>query len=325
MRFLQDRMYSLENVMSKPVLPFLCFLIVAASAITAQAKDVVVTVKPLHSLVQGVMGGTAKAQLLVKGAATPHSFALRPSQVRLVQNADILFYIDETFETFLGNLIASTPSGLTTVSVVEEAQLPLLDLRDGGAWEAEDHDDHKPHAHEGEHDHQGKNMHVWLDTDNARRIIAAIARKLSAVYPENKEIYDENARRLISRLDQLDIEITQKLVPAKDKPFIVLHDAYPYFEEKYDLNNVGSITLEPGMPASMGHLRDIRQKIGDLGAVCIFREPQFNDRLVRTAAEGSIARTGTLDPLGAGLQEGPDLYVELMQNLANDFIQCLVK
>jgi len=313
--------------MNKPVLCFLSLVFIAASAISADAKEIVITIKPLHSLVQGVMGETGEAKLLIEGATTPHGFALRPSHMNLLQASDAIFFIDEGFETFLETALSVAPAELQAIPVVETADLPLLDRREGGAWDSHEHEAHsekedQSHHPIDDHDHLDKNLHVWLDTDNARLIVTAVTRELSDLYPENKAAYEENAHVLFGRLDLLDAEIAQKLQAVKDMPFVVLHDAYPYFERKYGLNGVGTITIEPNSPASIKDLRDIRRKIEELGAVCIFREPQFNGRLVRTAAEGSAARTGTLDPIGADIPAGPDHYFLMMSALAENFVAC---
>lgn len=298
-----------------------------------ETTGVVVSIKPLHSLVQGVMGHTGTAELLVDSAATPHGFSLKPSQVRKLQNAQILFFVDELFETFLENAVSAAPAQLHTIGIIEEATLPLLDLREGGAWDSHTHEEHSDHGdknqthdhheHDGEHDHAGKNLHVWLDTNNARRIIAEVTRQLTALFPENSAVYSENAQKTQARLDVLDAKIAKTLAPVRSIPFIVLHDAYQYFEIQQGLTGVGSITVEPDEPPSINRLREIRQKLKVANAVCLFREPQFDDRLMITVAEGSSVKSGTLDPIGANLPAGADLYFDLLSNLANGLVDCL--
>ncbi len=309
--------------MKKLLLLVTAFLFLAPLAHAAEDTKVVATIKPLHSLVQAVMGDTGTAGLLVDGNASPHGFALKPSQIRMTQNADLLFLIDLHFEQFLENVLESAPS-VDAISVVDEGDLTLLDMREGGAWE--DHGDHGHDSHKGHSDHSEHdevNLHVWLHTANARDMVQTITKALGSQYPENRSIYKANARALISKLEALESENRQKLSPFKDKAFIVLHDAYPYFEAENNLSAVGSITLEPDEPPSISRLQDIRQKIAETNTVCVFREPQFDDGLVQTAIEGSDARQGTMDPLGADFEPGPDLYFKLMASLTDSFVDCM--
>ncbi|MCR9212890.1 MAG: zinc ABC transporter substrate-binding protein [Proteobacteria bacterium] len=322
--------------MKKLLLLVTAFLFLTPLAHAAEDTKVVATIKPLHSLVQAVMGDTGTAGLLVDGNASPHGFALKPSQIRMTQNADILFLIDLHFEQFMENVLASAPS-VAAVSVVDEGNLTLLELREGGAWEDhgdhdhghgdkdhKEHSDHKGHSDHSDHaDHDEVDLHVWLNTANARDMVQTITKALGSQYPENRSVYKANARALIIKLEALETENQQKLSPYKDKAFIVLHDAYPYFEAENGLTAVGSITIEPDDPPSINRLKEIRQKITETNTVCVFREPQFDDRLVQTAIEGSDARQGTLDPIGANFEPGPDLYLKLMTSLADNFVDCM--
>lgn len=301
--------------------------LVPASALATETNAVVVTIKPLHSLVQGVMGETGKATLLISGTASPHGFSLKPSQVRGLQDAAVVFYIDGSFESFLKNALAALPERVRKVSLSHAEGVELLARREGGAWEEDDHGHEHGHSHahgnDDDHGTEADNLHIWLDPVNAIMITRAIAAELGRLYPENQPLYVQNAENQIARLENLDAELRTRLAPLHDKPYIVLHDAYPYFENRYGLQPVGSLTLEPDAPASAKKLKEIRLKIQETGAVCIFREPQFDDRLLQTAAEGLPVRLGTLDPLGATLDPGPDLYVELMNALAHNLTDCL--
>jgi zinc transport system substrate-binding protein len=311
--------------MKKMLLLVTVLLFLTPMAHAVENSKVVATIKPLHSLVQAVMGDTGSAGLLIDGSASPHGFALKPSQIRMIQNSDALFLIDLNFEQFLENALASAPS-VDAVSVVDEGELTLLELREGGAWEDHEdhghgHDSHKGHSDHSEHGEV--NLHVWLSTANARDIVQTVTKTLGGLYPENRSVYKSNALALISKLEALEAENRQKLSPLRDKPFIVLHDAYPYFEAENNLTAVGSITIDPDEPPSINRLQEIRQKITDTNTVCVFREPQFDDRLVQTVIEGSDARQGTLDPIGADFDPGPDLYFKLMTSLADGVVDCM--
>lgn len=166
-------------------------------------------------------------------------------------------------------------------------------------------------------------MHIWLDPHNARAMATAIAEALIEADPDNSGVYRANREILLRRLDQLDKEMTSELASVQDKPFIVFHDAYQYMEQHFGLNAVGSITVSPERQPGAQRLNEIREKIAELGAVCIFAEPQFEPRLVGVVAEGTQAKTGTLDPLGADLEYGPEMYFSLMRGNAEALRNCL--
>ena len=287
----------------------------------ANAKDIVVTIKPLHSLVTGVVGNTAKTHLMVSGNQSPHGFKFKPSQVKLLNNSAVVFYIGDTFETFMEKAFDNIPSNVVKVPVAEKARLKLLPYREGGAWEEDKHEGHD-HGHEGHHDEGGGDMHVWLDPDNAIKMIKAITRELSKVYPENRDIYKANARSYVQKITALDSELSAALSNSKEFPFIVFHDAYQYFEKHYGLNGVGSITFDPHDFPSPKRLKEIRGKLNEMSAACVFSEPQFSDRLVRTVIKGTSAKTALIDPLGSNIKAGPNLYFELLSEMAGSFKRC---
>ena len=287
----------------------------------ANAKDIVVTIKPLHSLVTGVVGNTAKTHLMVSGNQSPHGFKFKPSQVKLLNNSAVVFYIGDTFETFMEKAFDNIPSNVVKVPVAEKARLKLLPYREGGAWEEDKHEGHD-HGHEGHHDEGGGDMHVWLDPDNAIKMIKAITRELSKVYPENRDIYKANARSYVQKITALDSELSAALSNSKKFPFIVFHDAYQYFEKHYGLNGVGSITFDPHDFSSPKRLKEIRGKLNEMSAACVFSEPQFSDRVVRTVIKGTSAKTALIDPLGSNIKGGPNLYFELLSEMAGSFKRC---
>ena len=287
----------------------------------ADAKDIVVTIKPLHSLVTGVVGNTARTHLIVDGNQSPHGFKFKPSQIKLLNNAAVVFYIGDTLETFMEKAFNNMPSDVVKVPVAEKARLKLLPYRKGGAWEEDKHEGHD-HGHEGHHDEGGGDMHVWLDPDNAIKMIKAITRQLSKVYPENRDTYKANARSYVQKITALDAELSAALSNSKESPFIVFHDAYQYFEKHYGLNGVGSITFDPHDFPSPKRLKEIRSKLNATSAACVFSEPQFSDRLVRTVIKGTSAKTALIDPLGSNIKDGPNLYFELLSEMAGTFKRC---
>ena len=372
-------------------------LMIGWSGWAAEAPKVVTSIAPVHSLVAGVMEGVGEPGLLVRGGGSPHSYSLRPSDARALEQADVVFWIGEDLETFLSRPLNALAGDAEVVELAKVPGIRLLDSREGGAWEGHDHSahaeakhghddhahddhakadahddhahddhahddhahddhahddhahddhahddhakadahddhDHDKHAHaEHEHDdhaHEGhahghKDLHIWLDPQNAKRIVEAAVAELSEQDPAHAARYKSNGEAVLARLDALDKELASTMESIRELPFIVFHDAYHYFEDRYDLNAAGSITVSPERKPSAKRLSEIREKVADAGAVCVFSEPQFEPALVETVVEGTPARTGVLDPLGAEIEPGPDAYETLLRNLASSLQDCL--
>lgn len=296
--------------------------LVATTALPARAEapKVVVSIKPIHSLVASVMHGVGEPVLLVRGGASPHSYTMKPSDAKALSAADLVVWVGPELEGFLEKPLQANAPKATRLTLMDLKSLALLQAREGGAWEAHDHG-HEQHGHADEHEEL--NSHIWLDPADARAIVTATADALAAKDPADAEAYRTNADRTLQALDALDAELKATLAPVKDKPFVVFHDAYQYFEARYDLSAVGSITVSPDRRPSAKRLSAIRAKIAGLNAACVFSEPQFEPTLVRTVVEGTKAKTGVLDPEGADLPEGEALYPTLMRNLAASLRGCL--
>lgn len=327
-------------------LPALALPGFSGTAAAAEPPRAVASIKPIHSLLAGVMAGVGEPALLVQGHASPHSYSLKPSDAALLEQAQLVFWVGEPVETFLEHPLEALAGRAEVIELLETDGVTVLPSRGGGLWEPhededeahadEAHDDaqsdeaHAAEAHEGEehedeeHDHaHGLDGHIWLDPDNAKAIVARMAAALTALDPDHASQYAANAEQVRIRIDALDRELATWLAPIRDKPFIVFHDAYQYLEVHYGLQAVGSITLNPEQPPSADRLAQIHAKVAAAGAVCVFAEPQFSAGLVRTAMEGSAARTGKLDPEATDIAAGPDLYFVLMRNLARSLFACL--
>ncbi|MAN75606.1 MAG: zinc ABC transporter substrate-binding protein [Rhizobiales bacterium] len=304
------------------------------------APNVVATIKPLHSLVAGVMEGVGTPELLIEGAASPHGFSLCPSDAGKLESADLVFWIGENLETFLDGPLDTLSAGATKVEMMNIEGMNIRELREGGLFEVHSHDDEHEeheheehaedehvdeddHAHEDEHDHEHGDAHLWLDPQNARLMVAAIADALIAADPENAEAYNANGQALAARLDALQAEIDARLEPARGKPFFVFHDAYHAFEESFDIEASGSFTVNPEIAPGAGRMTELRAVVEQQGAACLFAEPQFSPQVIETIAEGTGARIGTLDPLGADIADGPELYFTLMNTMADNLLDCL--
>lgn len=313
------------------------------SATQASALEgVVASIRPVHSLVSAVMDGVGEPQLVVRGGGSPHAYSMRPSEAGMLEQAKVVFWVGPGLETFLEKPLETLAGGARLVALSQTPGLTLLDTRESGAFEAHAHDDgdhdHDGHAesdhdeaHGDEHEHEeahadgheSKNMHVWLDPENARQMVRQIAATLSEIDPENAAAYEANATALDARFDALIAETNETLAPVRGKPFVVFHDAYQYFEYRFDIPASGSITVSPEVQPGAQRLSEIHDKIAELDAACVFSEPQFEPKHVTLVTEGTDARSGVLDPLGADIGEGPELYFTLIGNVAQSLAGCL--
>jgi zinc transport system substrate-binding protein len=290
----------------------------------ADELKVVVSIKPLHALVTGVMTGVGSPRLLVDGPASPHTYALKPSDARVLNQADLFFRMSEVVEPFTVRIVRSLPKSVEVVTLLDTAGLTLLGLRTGATFERVA--DKTGHGAHGDHSPQRSDPidgHVWLDPGNARTMVERIRGALTSKDAANAAAYRRNADALRLRLDALEAELQGQLAPVAAKPYVVFHDAFQYFERRFGLNVVGSISISPEIPPSGKRLTELRRRILASGAMCVFAEPQFDRRLVQNLVEGTNARIGTLDPEGGTLPPGPDLYFVLMRRLAEDLRGCL--
>ena len=303
-------------------------LLVGTAATAADAPKVVVSIKPIHSLVAAVMQGVGTPDLIVDGAASPHTYALKPSNARSLEQAQVVFWVGPGMEAFLQKPLASLGSNASIVELDHAPGITKLKFREGGAFEPHDDGDEpaagEDHEHDhDDHDHGEFDTHLWLDPHNAKAMVAEITTSLVAADPANALTYEANQKALNDKLDALDTEIASTLAPVKDKPFIVFHDAYQYFEHRYGVRVSGSITVSPETIPGAQRVSEIHSKVADLGATCVFAEPQFEPKLVNVVLEGTSAKSGVLDPEAATLPQGPDLYFDLMRGIASSLKACL--
>lgn len=337
----------------------------AGPATASETVAVVASIKPVHSIVSVVMAGTGKPHLIMRDALSHHGFNMRPSDAAMLQRARIVFLIDNTIETGLAAAIRAVAPDAQVVelSAAREGRVRRR-FREGGAFETDPHHSHDgEHDHGHDHDHEREaghsqaqthdhghghghghghtndrsyityeeegtgpfDLHIWLDPVNAEGMAHLIADTLSAAYPENFQKHEENAHRFIQRLRTLTKEIAADLRVLEDRPFIVFHDGYQYFEKRFGLTAAGSAVISPGRSPGIRRIREIRNKIRELGVVCVISEPAFDGRLVNTLIEGTSARAGSVDAMGVLIDAGPDHYFALLRNMAASFKDCLAK
>lgn len=274
---------------------------------------VVASIKPVHALVAGVMQGVSEPLLLVPGGASPHDYSLKPSDVRAIGAAQVVFWIGPDLESFLVKPLANAQTA-RSVALMNAPGVTVLPLRAGGVREAHDYG-HDPVA--------SRDAHIWLDPVNAAAMVRQMVTVLGEADPAHQADFAHNGAVLVERLDRFNRQLALELAPVREQPYLVFHDAYQYFERRYELNVVGSMVIDPERRPGAKRVAEIQARVRERKIRCVFSEPQFQPALVETVIAGSNARRGVLDPLGVDLLTGPDAYFQLLQGLADALHGCL--
>lgn len=334
--------FSISGIIRCSVFSFI-FFILPTQLIAAETTtpNVIVSIKPLHSLVSGVMNGIGAPTLLLKGASSPHHFQLKPSDAFAIRKADLIVRIGPSLETPLNKILGSLSDSSVTMNVIDIKTLKLFKIRsphahDHHADKIDDHDDkhaddephkdHRDHSHHEENENRDSTTidpHIWLNTENAKEIVLAVAKRLALIDPKNSTQYRRNAVKMIGRIHQLELHITGKLKPLHKRSYIVFHDAYRYMTDQHKLKFSGAITLNPSTPPSAKHLKELSHKIDDEKVVCIFSEPQYNSKIISSLIEGHNIKLATLDAMGVNIPPSEDAFIMMMERLADDMHSCL--
>ena len=354
------------------------------TSVKAEIK-VVASIKPIHSLATYLMEGVAKPKLIVDGYASPHGFALKPSHAKMLQEADLIFWVGEDLENFLEKPLNTIAKKAENIELMEIKGLNKLKFRernifdghddhdhghkedkhkeddhddhdhkkkdghkeddhddhdhkkkdghkeddhDHGHKKKDDHDDHDDHGHKKKDDHDDHeghhhgehDPHIWLDPINAKVILNEMVEHLIENDPNNASTYKSNLNKALKDLDKLTLDVMTEL--NKSTPSIVFHDAYQYFEERFNVKVLGAFTVNTDVMPGAEQLAEIREIIEHDKITCIFSEPQFNPDIINAVAKDMDIKTGVLDPLGATLDPGKDLYFDLIKNMSKSFKGC---
>lgn len=353
-----------------------------AGAAVADVPRVAVDIAPVHSIVAAVMGDLGQPDLIVPPGASPHGYSLRPSEARALDQADLVVWVGHGLTPWLEGPVDALGAGADKIELMELEVTRLLDIREGVAFAAHDHDHgdgheaheakadaghddhghddhghgeeakakdehghddhghddhgHEDHAEEAGHDDHGHedhvghddhahgsvDPHVWLDPANAAAWATAIAAKLSEKDPENASTYFTNATAFASDMSALEGDIEAIIAPVRGQSFVVFHDAYHYFEHRFDIEAAGSVSAGDAVAPSAGRMSALQETIEARGATCALTEPQFNPDIINALGDITLAE---IDPLGAKLTPGPELYGDLMRNLATGLASCWTK
>ena len=335
----------MKNIQKFPLILSIISFLAFISPLNAKIK-VVASIKPIHSLASYLMDGVGKPDLIVDGYASPHGFALKPSHAKMLQNADLIFWVGEDLENFLEKPLKSIAKKAEKIELMEIKGLNKLEFRERNIFE--EHDDHKEHGHKEdkhghkedkhghkeakhghkedkhddhhEHAHGEHDPHIWLDTMNAKIILSEMAEHLIENDQENASKYKANLKKAHKDLDKLTKKVKSEL--NKDFKSIVFHDAYQYFEKRFDVNVLGAFTVNTDVLPGAEQLAEIREVIEHEKVSCVFSEPQFNPDIIKAVAKDTNIKTGVIDPLGATLNPGKTLYFDLISNMSKSFKGC---
>ena len=283
--------------------------------------------------------------LIVDQGASPHEYSLRPSNAASLEASDLVFLISHGLTPWLDDPLDTLAKNAKVIELMDAKGAIVLAYREGATFETHSHehghdeDGHDEHKHdedghdEHKHDEDGHDddehatvdvdPHGWLDPYNGKIWLDVIATALSKIDPTHSDIYFANATQGKADIDTAISEIEATLAEFRGTDFIVYHDAYQYFEKRFDVLAAGSISLGDVSDPSPARIVEIREKVEKLGITCVFSEPQFNPELVRTVADGTSVTTREIDPLGTTFTLGPDFYLDVLRSIAQTMASCL--
>ena len=294
----------------------------ALLTLPAQA-NVVASLKPVGFIPAAIADGVTPVEVLLPDGASEHDYALRPSDAKRLNNADLVVWVGPEMEAFMAKSAAELPAQKNLAMVNIDGVKPLLisggeDEEEHAAEKSEDQDADAHHHHHGEF-----NMHLWLSPEIARKTAVAIHGKLLELMPQDKAKLDANLQQFEVALADTDKRVSAQLAPVRNKGYFVFHDAYTYFEKHYGLSPAGHFTVNPEIQPGAQRLHQIRTQLVEQKAVCVFAEPQFRPAVIDAVSRGTQVRKGTLDPLGTDISLAKDSYVKFLSQLSSQYESCL--
>jgi len=297
------------------ILGFFC--ISDLSQAITPAPRVIVTIKPIQGLVASIMEGVAEPYLLLPDYASPHTFQLKPSNLKALHQADLIIWVGPHLETYMIKPLSELHPKFGTLTISDIPDLQLLPQRHGREWVS-------PHNNEHDHDEENEiDPHLWLSIDNAKVMVNYIADYLTQVDPLHSFNYHANATALLHALSTLKIQLQTELKPVQNSPYLVYHDGYQYFDKEFHLHGVGTMIINPHMPLSVHGLNEISKLIEDQKVQCVFKETEFNDSTIKQSLQQWPVTVVELDPLGAKVAKGRGAYQAILYAMGKNFRECL--
>lgn len=289
-----------------PLFKKLCVLTLALFALPSYALNVVTSIKPIGMITEELMIGVAQPTVLLGSNTSPHDYALRPSDVKTLKDADLVIWFGEGLEAFLEPVLENNPNALELASLPSK---PFFEFSE--------------HHHDDGHNHGNLDPHFWLGVDVVKAAASGIVDRLIVLDAKNKQQYQHNLATFIEKLEQSKSEIEQQLSPVIDEPYYVFHDAYGYFERQFGLSHEGYFTVSPERKPGAKTLVAIKRALSQFDHVCVFKEPQFEPAIIRSITRGTNAEIGTLDPVAGDLSVEPGSYFKFIHSIADSFYNCL--
>ncbi|NNK15839.1 MAG: zinc ABC transporter solute-binding protein [Sulfitobacter sp.] len=300
----------------------LYLLVLMSPPALAVAPRVATDIAPVHSLVSQVMDGVGTPDLIIPPTASPHGYAMRPSEARALTAADLVVWIGPALTPWMAEPLEALAPNATHLTLTDADGMTFLPYRGGEAFETDDHHGHG-HGHGHVEEHETADPHIWLDPMNGAQMLTAIADALAELDPGNAVRYRQNADAGRAELAALITEIDAQLTPAKNRPFIVFHDAFHYFEARFEIEAKAAVSTGDAAKPGAGRVASLRKQVDKAGVVCAFAEPQMDTAILATVIENQKTEVAILDPIGVDQQLGPDLYPGLLRALATGMADCL--
>jgi len=291
----------------------LTFLLSLNNVGAQSTPNVVVSIKPIHSIVSALMEGVSRPQLLLESSDSAHTFHLKPSQLNLLSNADLVITIGDGFETGLKKTLRNIKVG-SHIIVSEIDGLHLFYFRNPDTNEMDKNE---------EHEHADNDLHLWLDIDNMQKTAQYINEQLIKIDPNNSDTYETNLVKIHSRLNKLKSELQQQIAPFRSERFAIFSDTLQYFEKSFQFQKPVIITPYHGARLSIHRTLEARKKMKDLKIKCLLYGPENTSKKVNVLSEGLPIKALRIDILGAKLNAGSDQYFNLMKGLSSQLVECL--
>lgn len=316
----------MKNHIVKTFKLFIQYLIILTPILIIQSASnyanatVISSVKPIGFITQAITSGITDAEILLPDGASPHTYSLKPSDLKNIKSAELVIWIGEDMETFMPTLLKN---------IDKQKQIELMEIPAIKTLLRTNHDDHSHEEinhHQSDHDHHGEyDEHIWLSPEIAKIIAQSIHDKLITLYPDKKIKIDENLNEFTIKLSETEQNIAKKLINVQNRGYFVFHDAYGYFESQFRLKNLGSFTINPAVQPGAQKVYAIQQKLKEHQAVCVFIEPQFSPAVIEKLVNGTNVRIGELNPLGTDIMPSKDAYFQFLMKLTQQLLDCLDK
>ncbi len=285
---------------------WLLALLLCLQAGSLRAADdsfrVVATIKPIHSLLSGLMKDVGKPVLLMKGTQSPFDFQPDKDTQRQLQQADLVFWVGPELEKPLQSTISKLPEHVRVVELLADQDLKILPSRSNP---------------------KQRNPFFWMDDRNAIILLDVLTDALIEADPGRSHIYSRNRLRMLKPLKRIDREYEYGYRGLQSGTGAEYFDSLYYFEQAYALKIAGHVATTPWDPVDAGELLKLRSKMVEFQANCLFLDRGMPAKNVDLLTAGLDLSTGTLDPLGLDLPSGEDLYLKLMRHSTDVIKQCL--